>query len=178
MEIWTIGHSTHSLEQFVALLRDAGIEALADVRTLPKSRRNPHFARESLERELPARGFRYRHIKRLGGWRKVQPGSPNGGWEEGAFQGYADHTATAEFRAGLDELEELARRAPTAVMCAEALWWRCHRRLIADQLRVRGWRVLHIAPNGEQTEHELTPFAVVDGELITYPPRQGRLIDP
>lgn len=178
MEIWTAGHSTHSLPELVALLRGAGVEALADVRTVPRSRRHPHFAREALARELPARGLRYRHIKRLGGWRRAQPGSPNGGWDNDAFQGYADYALTAEFRAGLDELTELAREARTAVMCAEGLWWRCHRRLIADQLLVRGWRVVHIAPDGGQTEHELTSFAVVDGERITYPPRQGRLIDP
>ncbi len=174
MEIWTVGHSTHSLDEFTELLRGTGVEAIADVRTVPKSRRHPHFARDSLAAELPKRGISYRHLKSLGGWRRPRADSPNGGWRVEAFRGYADYTATAEFQAGLEELVALARQARTAVMCSEGLWWRCHRRLVADQLVVRGWRVAHIAPDGALTAHELTPFAVVEGGAITYPPQPDR----
>lgn len=170
MTVWSIGHSTHSLAELVALLEGAGIEAVADVRTVPRSRRHPHFASEALARELPARGIAYVHLKRLGGWRRVQPNSPNGGWQNESFRGYADYTATDEFRAGVDELLALAERGRTAMMCSEGLWWRCHRRLIADRLLLRGIDVVHITPSGSTAAHELTPFAVVAGGEITYPP--------
>lgn len=170
MVVWSIGHSTHSLDEFAALLEGAGIEAVADVRTVPKSRRHPHFASASLARELPARGIAYEHLGRLGGWRRVQPDSPNGGWENESFRGYADYTATDEFRAGVDELLALAEGRRTAMMCSEGLWWRCHRRLIADRLLVRGIDVVHIGPDGATAKHELTSFAVVSGDEITYPP--------
>lgn len=173
MPVWSIGHSTHKLDEFVALLEGAGVETVADVRTVPRSRRHPHFASEALARELPARGIAYEHLSRLGGWRRTQRDSPNGGWRNESFRGYADYTATPDFRAGLGELLELAEDSRTAMMCSEGLWWRCHRRLVADQLVVRGIRVIHIAPDGKTTEHELTPFATVaDGDL-TYPPERS-----
>jgi len=170
MQVWSIGHSTHSLAEFAALLESAGIGAIADIRTVPKSRRHPHFAKESLARELPARGVAYRHLDRLGGWRRPRADSPNAGWRIEAFRGYADYTATPEFQAGLAELLELARGDRTAMMCAEGLWWRCHRRLVADQLLIRGIRVLHIGPAGRVAAHERPPFAVATDGALTYPP--------
>lgn len=145
--------------------------AIADVRRFPRSRRHPHFNTEALAEELP----RYEHVPELGGRRRAVPGSPNDGWEVAAFQGYADHLATPEFARGMARLEPLAREVPTAVMCAEGPWWRCHRRLVCDALLVRGWDVRHILPDGSLVAHELTAFAVVEGEQITYPAPQLRL---
>jgi uncharacterized protein (DUF488 family) len=174
-EVLTVGHSTHELDDFVALLERHEVRCLADVRVHPGSRRLPHFNQGSLERELPPRGVAYQHLGALGGRRRPQPNSPNTGWESEAFRGYADHMRSAEFWRGLEELERIARASRTAVMCAEALWWRCHRRLIADALLVRGWRILHMAASGELSEHELTSFAVVEGAQLVYPPEQARL---
>jgi uncharacterized protein (DUF488 family) len=157
-------------------LREHGVAALADVRAQPGSRRLPQFNRGRLERELPERGIAYVHLAELGGRRRPAAGTPNRGWQVEAFRGYADHMASAEFATGLARLEELASVHATAAMCAEALWWRCHRRLVADALNVRGWKVHHIAPSGAATAHELTPFAVVGAEdSISYPPAQGEL---
>jgi uncharacterized protein (DUF488 family) len=154
----------------VALLRDQGVAALADVRASPGSRRLPQFNRGLLERTLPERGLAYVHLPELGGRRRPVPGSPNTGWEVEAFRGYADHMASDEFAHGLARLEELASARPTAVMCAEALWWRCHRRLIADRLTAAGWAVWHIGTDGRQSEHRLAEAAVVrsDGTIV-YP---------
>ena len=149
--------------------------ALADVRRHPGSRRHPQFASHALAASLPARGIEYTHLPSLGGRRKPSPGSVNDGWENESFRAYADHLASEEFAAGLAELEALARERPTAFMCAEGPWWRCHRRLLADALTVRGWTVCHIAPDGRLTAHELPEFAVVDGERVTYPAPQLRL---
>ena len=159
----------------MALLEGHRIQCLADVRVHPGSRRLPHFNQQSLAAELPAHGIAYEHLRALGGRRRPAPDSPNAGWESEAFRGYADHMRSAEFWEGLEALERLARAKPTAVMCAEAVWWRCHRRLIADALVVRGWRVRHISASGPVSEHELTPFAVVDGAHLSYPPEQARL---
>src|SRR3954454_8489805 len=171
-DIFTVGHSTHSLDELVGLLRRHGVSALVDVRMYPRSRRMPHFNSDALSVSLPAEGISYLHVRELGGRRSPVPGSPNGGWREEQFQGYADHMATPEFAAGLERVEELARSTLAALMCAEGLWWRCHRRLTSDALLVRGWRVLHIAPDGATSEHELTPFAVVSDGRLTYPPEQ------
>ena len=150
---------------------------LVDVRTVPSSRRHPQFARRALAESLPGHGIAYRHEPALGGFRRPRPESPNDGWEHDGFRGYADHMASAEFRAALDRLQADARRRATCVMCAEAQWWRCHRRLIADALLVRGWTVLHLGLRAEQVEHELTAFAVVgDGGQLAYPPVQGQLL--
>jgi uncharacterized protein (DUF488 family) len=174
--IYTVGHSTRSSEELLVLLRDAGIEVVADVRAFPSSRRHPHFNRDALAGWLGAAGIGYRHMPGLGGRRTPVAGSQNGGWRELAFQGYADHMRSREFHEALAELEALARETPTAIMCAEAVWWRCHRRIIADALVARGWRVEHLGIGEGRAVHELTEFAVVgpDGTL-TYPPAQGTL---
>jgi uncharacterized protein (DUF488 family) len=174
--IFTVGHSTHALDAFLALLRGAGVEAVADVRRHPGSRRSPWFAREALAESLARHGIEYVHLERLGGRRAVVPGSPNGGWENAAFRAYADHMATPAFAAGVAELEALALARPTAVMCAEAPWWRCHRRLLADALVVRGWAVCHVGSDGGLTDHALTDFAVVERGTLTYPPPQTELL--
>jgi uncharacterized protein (DUF488 family) len=144
---------------------------VADVRTVPRSRAHPQFEATALERWLPEGGVAYARLPRLGGWRSVQRDSPNGGWRNRSFQGYADYALGEEFAAGLEELTTLAGRDRTAMMCSEGLWWRCHRRLVADRLVAAGAGVLHIGADGRATEHELTPFAVVgaDGRL-RYPP--------
>lgn len=172
---FTIGHSTHALDAFAALLEGHGVRRVADVRRFPGSRRHPQFNREALAAGLAARGIGYAHVESLGGRRSVVPGSSNGGWTNAAFRGYADHMASAAFAAGLTELEALAAAEPTAVMCAEALWWQCHRRLIADALVARDWTVDHIGPDGEIAAHALAPFAVVRDGCVAYPPAQLRL---
>ena len=176
MTVYTIGHSTHSLSRLVELLSGTGIERLADVRTVPRSRRVPQFNREALAGDLPDAGIEYLHFPELGGWRSPHAGiEDNAGWRNRSFRGYADHMQTAEFGAGLERLGGWAAERATAVMCAEAAWWRCHRRLVADALVVRGWEVVHLAAGGRAVRHELTPFAVRDGERLSYPPAQGTL---
>lgn len=170
MVVWTVGHSTHAEEAFVALLLAHEIERVADVRTVPRSRRHPQFHSDHLARSLPARGIAYEHLPRLGGWRSAQPDSPNSGWRNVSFRGYADHAMTAEFAVGLATLRELAATRRTAIMCSEALWWRCHRRLIADRLVVGGDTVRHIGSDARASEHQLTAFAVLGPDRqITYP---------
>ena len=170
MDVWTVGHSNQSFEAFLTLLRRHDVEQVADVRTVPKSRRHPHFHTDSLARSLPERGIAYQHFARLGGFRRPRAGSPNDGWRNESFRGYADYAMTAEFAVGLGHLRELAESAPTAMMCSEALWWRCRRRLVADRLAVAGHTVLHIGADGRTSEHDLTPFALASGDgQITYP---------
>jgi uncharacterized protein (DUF488 family) len=174
--VYTIGHSTRTAEELLGLLQEAGVKLVADVRAFPSSRRYPQFNGPALAEYLSAAGIGYRHMPGLGGRRSPVPGSPNGGWHETAFQGYADHMATAEFQRALADLEAAARETPTAIMCAEAVWWRCHRRLIADALVVRGWRVMHLGIGEGRAEHELTGFAVVAPDrALTYPPAPGSL---
>ena len=174
--IWTIGHSTHELDSFVALLRSQRIDLLADVRTVPKSRRMPWFWGEALAGSLPQEGIAYRHFPDLGGFRRPQAGSPNGGWRVAAFQGYADYMDSVAFRNALRQLEAEAEGGKrVAVMCAESDWRRCHRRLISDALVARGYEVLHIRARGGVERHVLTPFAVVDGDRLQYPPEQTTL---
>jgi len=174
--VYTIGHSTRSLDELCELLAGAGVSALVDVRFAPGSRRNPHLAGRALATSLPARGIEYAHEPRLGGFRRPRAETPNGGWDHPAFRGYADHMAGEDFGAGLERLQQIARARTACIMCAEAQWWRCHRRLIADALVVRGWRVLHLGLGGVPAEHALTPFAVVGGDLqLTYPPPQQEL---
>lgn len=175
MRIFTIGHSTHPLGEFLRLLAAFEVGQVADVRRFPGSRRLPWFNRKVLARELQSRGLLYVHLTALGGRRRASPDSPNGGWREEAFRGYADHMAGAEFKAGLATLEARASQRATAVMCAEALWWRCHRRLVSDALTVHGWEVVHIGSGGDATTHELTAFAVAGGEGLIYPPPQVSL---
>jgi uncharacterized protein (DUF488 family) len=173
--VFTVGHSNHSLERLVELLNRHGVRQVADVRRFPGSRRLPHFGRDTLAAGLPERGIEYRHMVGLGGRRSARPDSPNGGWRGLAFRGYADHMATPEFGAALNELEALAAKRPTAIMCSEGLWWRCHRRLISDALLARGWRVRHIAPDGRLSDHELTDFAESRPEGLVYPPATPEL---
>jgi uncharacterized protein (DUF488 family) len=179
MRVFTVGHSTHSLDDFYALLATHDVKRVADVRRVPRSGRHPQFRAEALAVELPARGIAYDHMPALGGWRRPLPDSPNGGWDNDAFRGYADYALTAEFGTALEELGTLARERPTAIMCAEGQWWRCHRRLIADRLLAAGWTVCHIGPDGRLAEHELPPFAErqADG-TVRYPPAQGSLLGP
>jgi uncharacterized protein (DUF488 family) len=177
--VYTIGHSTRSSEELLALLRQADVALVADVRAFPSSRRHPQFNRGALSEWLAAAGIRYEHMPGLGGRRAPVAGSGNGGWQESAFQGYADHMVSEEFRGALAGLEGLARACPTAIMCAEAVWWRCHRRLIADALVARGWRVEHLGIGERHAVHELPEFAVVqDGGALAYPPRQATLLGP
>jgi uncharacterized protein (DUF488 family) len=164
--IWTFGHSTRSWEEFRGLLAAHGIELLADVRAFPGSRRWPQFGREALEASLAKAGIGYEHMSGLGGRRKPAAGSRNTGWRNESFRAYADYMETREFAAAAARLEDVARKKRTAIMCAEALWWRCHRALISDWLKWRGWTVLHIAGEGKAQEHPYTrAAAIVDGEL-------------
>ena len=167
--VYAIGHSTRTLDQFVEILKAHEITLLADIRTIPKSRHNPQFNRESLEAELPKAGIQYRHLKELGGLRRAAKDSINTGWENASFRGYADYMQTREFVGALRDLMELARGERVAIMCAEGNPFRCHRSLVADALTVRGVRVLHISSRKSAKEHTLTPFAQVDGTRITYP---------
>jgi uncharacterized protein (DUF488 family) len=167
--IYTIGHSNSMLEDFEALLERYSIQLLLDVRTVPRSRYVPHFNTENLARSLAAKEIGYRHMKVLGGLRKPAKDSINSGWRNSGFRGFADHMQTEEFRTGLLELATLAAGKKTAIMCAEAVPWRCHRSLISDALTIRGWEVHDILSPASAQVHELTVFAVVAGEVITYP---------
>lgn len=165
--IWTVGHSTLEWPAFVDLLQSNGIEALVDVRSFPGSRRYPHFGREAMEAALKRAGVKYVWMPELGGRRKPKPDSHNTAWRNDAFRGYADYMETDAFKKGLEKLEELAREKPTAYMCSEAVWWRCHRGLISDTLKIRGWNVLHIAAGGTK-EHPYTPAARVKRNKLSY----------
>ena len=167
--IYTIGHSTHPAAEFVALLTRHGVAQLADVRTVPKSRRHPQFNIQALDPFLAQHGIPYRHFPSLGGLRKPRPDSINTAWQHAGFRGYADYMQTENFAAGLSALLEFSAVAPTAVMCAEAVWWQCHRRLLADALLVRSVAVWHILPSGPPKPHLLSEFARVDGFSLTYP---------
>lgn len=166
--VWTIGHSTRPLDEFLALLNEHGIEAVADVRRFPGSRRLPAYGSRSLSSTLKAHGVAYRWIPALGGRRTPRPDSPNVAWRNASFRGYADYMATQAFADGLGTLLDLASDAPTAMMCAEALWWRCHRALIADALTIAGARVIHILGPRRTVEHRLTSPARVDGGRLSY----------
>ena len=167
--IYTVGHSTRTIEDFLALLATHGIRQLADVRTVPRSRRHPQFAKEALAAALAVEDIAYRHFPALGGLRKPRKNSTNTAWQHPAFRGYADYMQTSAFRGGLDELLAFAAIAPTAVMCAEAVWWRCHRRLLADALLVRGVPVRHILSAAEAKPHELSEFARAESGGVCYP---------
>ncbi|HKX69466.1 MAG TPA: DUF488 domain-containing protein [Intrasporangium sp.] len=169
MRVHTIGHSTRPLEEFLGILRGHDISSLVDIRTVPKSRHNPQFHIDSLSRTLPDAGVEYRHLPSLGGLRQPRKDSANLGWRNVSFRGYADHMGTPEFAAGIEELLALARTQPTAIMCAEAVPWRCHRSLVGDALLVRGVEVIDIFDEAKATPESLTRFAVVDGLSITYP---------
>jgi len=164
--IWTIGHSTRSLDEFIDMLRSFQIECVADIRSFPGSRRYPHFNKEALEVSLPANNIKYVHLRGLGGRRKTRPDSINTAWRLAAFRGYADYMETDDFKKAITELELIARKERIAFMCSEAVWWRCHRSLVSDYLKVNGWTVMHIMGIGKGEEHPYTsPARIVNGML-------------
>jgi len=169
LTISTIGHSTRPIEEFISILHAYGIRALIDVRTVPRSRHNPQFSRENLPESLRRAGIGYEHLPGLGGLRRPRPDSINTGWRNASFRGYADYMQTDEFKKNLALLIERALSAPVAIMCAEAVPWRCHRSLIADALVARGIQVREILSAGKARLHSLTPFARVDGTEVRYP---------
>jgi uncharacterized protein (DUF488 family) len=176
--LFTIGHSTRSLEDFLGLLAREGVTHLVDVRAFPASRRYPHFNREELEKSLPAVGVKYSHAPELGGRRRARKDSHNTEWRNEGFRGYADYMESPRFRAALDELLGAARKQPTVIMCAEAVPWRCHRSLISDAATARGVSVVHIMDQGTQ-EHRLTSFARIDHGTVRYDAmRQNDLFEP
>ena len=167
--LYTIGHSNHPFGEFVELLTTHAIKEVVDVRTIPKSRHNPQFNEKRLAASLKKKGIRYRRIEALGGFRPVRKDSKNLGWHNLSFRGYADYMSTEEFAEGLTELETTAKKQRTAIMCAEALPWRCHRSLIADALTKQKWEVLDIMSRASASKHRLTPFLRVRGGKCIYP---------
>ncbi len=170
---FTIGHSTRALPEFVALLLEAGVDTVADVRSVPRSRTNPQYNRETLPGSLAQLGIGYVHLAKLGGLRGHRSGdgpSPNGWWENASFRNYADYAMTALFREGLAELRALGSARRVAMMCAEAVWWRCHRRIIADYLLVEGEEVRHLLGPGHVEEAHLTASAREEKAVLVYPP--------
>jgi uncharacterized protein (DUF488 family) len=168
MDIWSIGHGARPLEEFLETLRAAEIESLVDVRSHPGSRRHPHFGAKSLEASLGEVGITYVHLPELGGRREPRADSPHRALRVDAFRGYADHMSSAEFVRGYERLTSLARRSRTAFMCAETLWWRCHRRLIADRLTVDGWAVTHLFAPGKSEPHVLWDAARTEEGHLVY----------
>ena len=172
MTIFTIGHSTHPIDEFIGMLNGHGIKKLIDVRTIAKSRHNPQYNEGSLAESVRASGITYRRMKSLGGLRHVRQDSPNGAWRNASFQGYADHMQTDEFADAIDELVERGRSNNAVIMCAEAVPWRCHRSMIGDALVARHIDVLDIMSATSARPHTLTSFAHVDGTRVTYPPEE------
>lgn len=172
--VFTVGHSTRAIEDFVALLQAHGVQRLVDVRTVPRSRRNPQFAQENLPVSLAAAGIAYTHRAGLGGFRRTSEASPNKGWRNTSFRGYADYMQTAPFEQELQWLIAAARQEQLAIMCAEAVPWRCHRSLIADALLAHGIRSEEIVSAARTQARKLTPFAQVCGHRVTYPPEDPR----
>lgn len=171
--VLAVGHSTRPQAELVDLLGSNGVAVLADVRTIPRSRHNPQFAADALAPALERAGIRYVHLERLGGLRHPRRDSSNAAWRNDSFRGFADYMQTPDFEAGLAELRELAREGPVALMCAEAVPWRCHRSLIADALFAHGVVVLHIEGRGRTRPHRVTPFARIEGRSVTYPAVEG-----
>ena len=164
--IYTIGHSTHSIEDFLAMLQSFDVKVLADIRCLPGSRKFPHFDKENLEKVLPENGIQYLHLKDLGGRRKVNKDSKNTAWRNASFRSYADYMETEPFKSAITVLEQIALDKPTAYMCSEAVWWRCHRSMVSDYLKAEGWMVLHIMSVGKVEEHRYTaPARLVNGKI-------------
>jgi uncharacterized protein (DUF488 family) len=174
--VFTVGHSTLPIERFIQLLQTYGIECLLDIRTVPKSRHNPQFNGDALRKSLAEAGIGYRALSSLGGLRHARKDSPNAGWRNKSFRGYADHMQTPQFQDGLRDLIETGRKARVAIMCAEAVPWRCHRSLVADALNARGIAVVEIMSESTHRMHKLTPFAHVEGNQVSYPPEQGSLL--
>jgi uncharacterized protein (DUF488 family) len=166
LEVWTIGHSTLAIEEFLRMLGSFEIEVLVDVRSFPGSRRYPQFNKKNLSTSLIEAGIEYIHMPEIGGRRKVKPDSQNMAWRNESFRGYADYMETEQFRAGIERLVEIAGARRTAIMCAEAVWWRCHRSLISDYLKARGSEVIHILNKAKSEPHPFTSAArIVNGEL-------------
>jgi uncharacterized protein (DUF488 family) len=174
--IFTVGHSTRTLEKFIALLQSYGIECLVDIRTVPRSRHNPQFNGDTLRKALKPHGIEYAPLRALGGLRHARQDSLNTGWRNTSFRGYADYMQTEEFAHGLDQLIALSRQQCTAIMCAESVPWRCHRSLVADALSVRRIAVIEIFSATDYRDHKLTRFAHVERTSITYPPAQPTLL--
>lgn len=174
--VFTVGHSTVALDLFIAVLKAYGIETLVDIRTIPRSRRNPQYSQETLPKSLAAAHITYIHMPALGGLRHPRKDSPNKGWRNENFRGYADYMQTDAFRDAIAKLIELSARYRLALMCAEAVPWRCHRSLVADALCVRNVPVIDILNEAKFSAHKLTPFAHVVGTDITYPPDQASLL--
>jgi len=171
--IWTIGHSTHSMEELLALLQSFSIQLVVDIRSYPGSRRYPHFNKEALEVSLPKNNIEYVHLKALGGRRKADAHSMNTAWRHEAFRGFADYMETDDFKKGIDELQRLAIKKRTAYMCSEAVWWRCHRSMVSDYLKSLGWAVMHIMDKDKAEEHPYTaPARIINGKL-TYKNEEG-----
>ena len=168
-EVFTIGHSTRPIIEFIELLKSHGVKRVIDVRTIPRSRHNPQFNRETLSLSLRSSGIGYTHLKKLGGLRRANPDSINRGWRNASFRGFADYMQTPEFVSGLHRAMKLAKTKPCALMCAEAVPWRCHRSLIADALTVRQVSVEEIVSKTRTQRHKITPFALLRGPKITYP---------
>jgi uncharacterized protein (DUF488 family) len=175
MRVYTIGHSTRTVDELAGALRSFDVRVLVDIRTVPRSRHNPQFNGDSLANALARHDLEYVHLPRLGGLRRPRKDSPNGAWRNLSFRGYADYMLTPDFETGLHELAEQTSRGTPAIMCAEAVQWRCHRSLVADALVVRGAAVEHISAPGRSTAHVLTSFAEVRGTRITYPPSEPML---
>jgi uncharacterized protein (DUF488 family) len=178
LTVYTVGHSTRTIGEFIELLQSHGVQQIIDIRTIPKSRHNPQFNSDSLAASLRAAGIEYVHLKELGGLRHARRDSINLGWRNASFRGFADYMQTPEFAEGLGRAIALAGKNVSALMCAEAVPWRCHRSLVADALLVRRIRVLEIISAAEPKEHKMTPFAQVHGTHITYPSDQRSLLDP
>jgi len=167
MRIWSVGHGTRPVEDLIAILREAGVKFLSDIRSVPGSRRHPQFGQAPLRASLTKAGIDYLHLRGLGGRRDALAGSPHTALRVDAFRGYADHMASDEFRRDLALLEERARKTPTAFMCAETKWEECHRRMLSDLLAVRGWEVIHLIGPGKSEPHRMWDVArVVDGGLV------------
>ncbi len=164
--VWTIGHSSRELQHFIDMLHSFNIQVLADIRSFPGSRLYPHFNKENLEVTMPANHIEYVHLKLLGGRRPVNKNSKNTAWKNAGFRGYADYMETEGFKKGILELEAIATKKRTAYMCSEAVWWRCHRSMVSDYLKLHGWTVHHIMEINRSTEHTYTqPARIIDGKL-------------
>jgi uncharacterized protein (DUF488 family) len=174
--VFTLGHSTLPIQAFIAILKNFGIDGLVDVRTVPKSRHNPQYNSEALDEALTGAGIEYLAMPALGGLRHARKDSPNSGWRNKSFRGYADYMQTEAFQQALHQLMEVSRHKRIAIMCAEAVPWRCHRSLVADALNVHGVPAVEIMSEKVYRMHKLTPFAKVDGTRITYPPDQASLL--
>lgn len=166
--IYTIGHSTHTMEEFIAMLQSFNIKTLIDIRHFPGSRKFPHFNKEILSGALKGIGINYIHLEDLGGRRKVQKNSKNTRWHKDSFRGYADYMETKKFENAITQLQSIALKQTTAYMCSEAVWWRCHRSMVSDYLKAKGWTVFHIMATGKSEEHPYTSPARIVGDKVLY----------